>query len=163
MNRHITGTGTVRERERVVETPVVPPAPVVEQSVQHVDTVATDPYTERRLGAERAAQAVYLVFGVLEGLLAIRFVLKALAANPDAGFSSFIYGITSPFLAPFAGMFGTPAANNGSVFEIHTLIAIVVYALLAWLVAKLIWLALGDHRTGTYVSSRSVDVDREYR
>ena len=39
----------------------------------------------------------------------------------------------------------------------------VVYALLAWLVAKLLWLALGDNRTGTYVSTRSVDVDQHYR
>lgn len=158
MNRH--GTETEYVRERVVDAPVTP---LTEQSVQRVDTVATDPHTERRRGAERAAQAVYLVFGVLEALLAIRFILKALAANAEAGFSSFIYGITEPFLAPFAGMFGTPSAENGAVFEIHTLIAIVVYALLAWLVAKLLWLALGDNRSATYVSSHGVDVDHHYR
>ena len=46
-------------------------------------------------------QLVYLVFGLIEGLIAIRFVLKALGANPTAGFAEFIYGITGPLVAPF--------------------------------------------------------------
>jgi hypothetical protein len=132
------------------------PATAIEQT----DMVVTDPYAERRFGVARALQAVYLVFGVLEGLLVIRLLLKALGANPNAGFSSFIYNVTSPFLAPFAGMFGTPTARNGSVLEVHTIIAFIVYALLAWLVAKLIWLAFGETRTGVIASARDVDIDR---
>lgn len=113
--------------------------------VAHVETVAADPYDSRRATVDRVVQAVYLAFGVLEGLLAIRFILKLLGANPAAGFASFIYNMTAPFLSPFAGIFGTPQ-SNGSVLELHTLVAIVVYALVAWLIARVIWLALGDTR-----------------
>ena len=37
-----------------------------------------------------------------------RFVLKALAANPSAGFAEFIYGITNILVAPFAGLSEAP-------------------------------------------------------
>ncbi|MBI2759848.1 MAG: YggT family protein [Chloroflexi bacterium] len=151
-------TEEAETRRTVVDPPVT-----AGTSVDQTEVVTHDPYAERRMGADRIVQAVYLLFGIFEGLLAIRFVLKALGANPDAGFSSFVYGITGPFLAPFAGMFGTPAASNGAVLEIHTLIAFVVYALLAWLVGKLLWLALGEDRTAAVTHSRSVDIDRRVR
>ena len=48
----------------------------------------------KRMAAYRVMQLVYWVFGLIEGLIAIRFVLKALGANPAAGFAEFIYGIT---------------------------------------------------------------------
>jgi hypothetical protein len=54
-----------------------------------------------------------------------------IAANPDSGFSIFIYGITSPFVAPFDNLVGTPAFE-GMLFEATTLIAMAVYALLFW-------------------------------
>jgi len=90
--------------------------------------------------ADRIARMVYLVFGVLEALLVIRFILKLLAANPDAGFSSFIYSITQPFLVLFQGVF-PDAFTRGSVLEVSTLLAILVYALLAWGIASFVRLA----------------------
>jgi hypothetical protein len=78
---------------------------------------------------------------VLEILIGFRIFLKAIAANPQSGFASFVYGVTDPFLAPFAGLTSTPSAN-GAVLEISSLIAMVVYALLFWLaiyVIHLIW------------------------
>jgi hypothetical protein len=44
---------------------------------------------------------------------------------------SFIYGITSPFIAPFATLIGTPT-SNGMVLEVTTLIAMAIYALIFW-------------------------------
>jgi uncharacterized protein YggT (Ycf19 family) len=85
--------------------------------------------------ADRVVRIVYLVFGILEALLVIRFILKLLAANPDAGFSSFIYSITQPFLGLFQGVF-PDAFTRGSVLEVSTLLAIVVYALIAWGIAS---------------------------
>lgn len=150
-------------QERSVEEPVaerrVVGRPVGGPAVAQTDMVATDAYGERRAGAWRAVQAVYLVFAVIEGLIAIRFILKALGANPTAGFSSFMYNVTDPLLAPFAGMFGTPAASNGGVLEIHAIVGFVVYALLAWLVTKLVRLLLGETRTGIVTSARRVDYD----
>jgi uncharacterized protein YggT (Ycf19 family) len=87
--------------------------------------------------ADRVARIVYLVFGVLEALLVIRFILKLLAANPDAGFSNLIYSITQPFLVLFQGVF-PDAFTRGSVLEVSTLLAILVYALLAWAIASVV-------------------------
>ena len=77
-----------------------------------------------------------MIFGLIEGLILIRFILKALGANPSAGFAQFIYGITAPLVAPFYGLFGNPSAQ-GSVLELHSIVALIVYALLAWLILKL--------------------------
>lgn len=112
--------------------PVEPVQPVV--PVQPVDPDA--PVS----GADRARQAVYLIFGIIEVLIAIRVVLKLLAANPNAGFSSFIYGITGPLVGPFLGVFNTPSGNNGSVFELSSVLAIIVYMLLAYVIVRVIYI-----------------------
>ena len=78
----------------------------------------------------RGTQIVYYVLGVVEALLAFRFVLKLLAANPGAGFTSFIYGVTYIFATPFLAVFPSNYVS-GSVFEWTTLLAIAVY----WLIA----------------------------
>jgi len=127
-------------------------------AAEHVEAVATDPYAHRRGAAHKARQAIFLLFGIIEGLIAIRVVLRALGANPDAGFAAFVYGATAPFLAPFVGLFGTPQ-NNGSVLELHAIVAIVVYALLAWVLAKLAWLVLGETRSGVRTHTSRVDSD----
>ena len=96
---------------------------------------------------------MYLIFGVIEGLIAIRFVLKALGANSAAGFAEFIYGITAPLVAPFYGLFGSPAAQ-GSVLEIYALVALIVYALIAWLITKMVWIMVGETRSAITTRSR---------
>jgi YggT family protein len=129
-----------------------------EVAAEHVEAVATDPYARRRGTAYKVRQAIYFIFGIIEGLIAIRFVLRLLGANPGAGFADFVYGVTAPFLAPFVGLFGTPQ-YNGSVLELHSIVAIIVYALLAWVLAKLAWLLLGETRSGIRTSASRVDTD----
>ena len=77
---------------------------------------------------------------MLETLFAIRVILKLVAANGAAGFAEFITNVTTPFLAPFAGLMNNAATSNGSVLEVTTLIAMLVYALLAWGIVRLIWI-----------------------
>ena len=84
----------------------------------------------------RGTQIVWYVLGLLEALLAFRFVLKLLAANPNAGFSEFIYSVTYPFVAPFLNVFKI-AKVEGSVLEWTTLLAMFVYWLIAWAIIKL--------------------------
>jgi hypothetical protein len=78
----------------------------------------------------RGTQIVWYLLGLLEILLAFRFVLKLLGANPVAGFTSFIYGTTHVFTAPFLTVFRITQVA-GSIFEWTTLLAMLVY----WLVA----------------------------
>jgi len=78
----------------------------------------------------RGTQIVWYILGIVETLLAFRFVLKLLAANPNAGFSSFIYGVTYIFATPFLNVFRV-ARVEGSIVEWTTLLAMFVY----WIVA----------------------------
>ncbi len=91
----------------------------------------------------KATQIIWLVTGVLQALIGIRFLLRLLAANPEAGFAQLIYGITAVFLVPFTGLFEDPAAN-GSVLELSSLVAMLVYALFAWGVVRVIWVTFGE-------------------
>lgn len=85
----------------------------------------------------RGTQIVWYILGILEVLLAFRFVLKLLAANPSAGFSSFIYTISYPFTAPFLTVFRFSQVA-GNIFEWTTILAMLVYALIAWGIVKLL-------------------------
>lgn len=101
-------------------------------------SVVRDIGAERAQTLDRVTQVIWLLIGTLEFLLGLRAVLKLVAANPANPFASFIYGITDLFLWPFMGLTVTPAAN-GMVLEVPTLIAMAVYALLAWIMIRLIW------------------------
>ena len=99
-----------------------------------------DQTRKRQYNLARITQIIWLVTGVLESVFTIRILLKLMAANPAAGFATFIYNMTAVFLTPFFGLTATPSAN-GSILEIPTLIAMLVYALLAWGIVRVLWIA----------------------
>ncbi len=84
----------------------------------------------------RGTQVVWYVLGAIEILLAFRLALKLLAANPGAGFSSFVYNLSYPFILPFQSVFGVTRLE-GSAFEWTTLLAMFVYWVLAMAIVKL--------------------------
>jgi len=84
----------------------------------------------------RGTQIVWYLLGLMEVLLAFRFVLRLTGANPEAGFTSFIYGITYVFAAPFLNVFRITQIA-GSVFEWTTLLAMAVYGIVAFGLIKL--------------------------
>jgi len=84
----------------------------------------------------RGTQVAWYLLGLIEALLAFRFVLKILGANPNAGFSSFIYGVTYPLAAPFLSVFNISQVQ-GNIFEWTTLLAMLVYFLIGWAIVKL--------------------------
>lgn len=85
----------------------------------------------------RGTQIVWYILYIIEILLAFRFVLKLLAANPSAGFSAFIYGASYIFATPFLAVFHNTRVIAGSVFEWTTLLAMAVYWVLAVLIIRL--------------------------
>jgi hypothetical protein len=93
---------------------------------------------EQRIFSFKATQLIWLALGLLEGLIAMRVLLKLIGANADSLFASFIYGFSYLFLFPFEGLVGTPAAG-GAVLEISSIIAMLVYALLFWAVERIVW------------------------
>lgn len=86
----------------------------------------------------RGTQVVWYILGIVEILLAFRFILKLFGANPAAGFSSFIYGITYVFAQPFLAVFRSTQIVTGSIFEWTTLLAILVYWIIALGIIKLL-------------------------
>ena len=89
-------------------------------------------------------RVIYLVGGILLGLMAIRFLLSLLGANRGNGFADFIYGVTYPFVAPFFGLFNYDVQYGRSRFEFETLVAMVVYALIMVVLARLV--TIGSRR-----------------
>lgn len=87
-----------------------------------------------------AARVVWYIAGILIGILAIRFLLALLGANPANAFASFIYSISYPFVAPFFSLFSYNYRYGVSQFESYTLVAMAVYALIAYAIARLITL-----------------------
>lgn len=85
----------------------------------------------------RGTQIVWYILGIVEILLAFRFVLKLLGANAGAGFTSFVYGITYVFATPFLTVFRSSQIVTGSIFEWTTLLAMVVYWIIAIGIIKL--------------------------
>jgi hypothetical protein len=84
------------------------------------------------------ARIVYLISGIITTLLALRFILVLLGANPDNGFANFIYSLSQPLVAPFFGLFNYTANLGVARFEFETLIAIIVYSLLAWIIVRIL-------------------------
>lgn len=107
----------------------------VQQQTRKVNTeVAAD-------GKSTTTNLVWYVVGLIEVLLAFRFVLKLLGANPTSGFVDAIYTITGVLTAPFDNIFGVSKPDAGdvqSVFEPSILVAAAVYALIGWGIVKLI-------------------------
>ena len=68
----------------------------------------------------------------------IRVLLKALAANPVAGFVRFMYDVSAPLVAPFRGIVRDVTMGNGGLLEVWSVIAMVVYLLAAYLVARFV-------------------------
>jgi len=87
----------------------------------------------------RAVYIVYFVGGALILLLGVRVLLHVLGVNMDNGFASFINLLSGLFVAPFASLLENPSVG-AFVLEVTTGIAMIVYAILTWLVGQGIWL-----------------------
>jgi uncharacterized protein YggT (Ycf19 family) len=117
-------TGQVHEHRRVMSEDPAMPAESTSEVVS-----STNP-------GWRAVQLIYLVFGVIDGLLLIRMVLKLLGANPHTGFSNWLYSVTDVFLVPFKNLLPT-IGNAQSQLEMSLVIAVLVYALIGWAIGRL--------------------------
>jgi hypothetical protein len=93
--------------------------------------------------SETTERVIYYFFGLIEVLLAFRLILKVTGASTSSGFVSGIYGIAGIFSMPFDGIFRKGYAS-GLTFEPGTLVAIVVYALLAWGIVKMLQVFSGE-------------------
>ncbi|MCU0496578.1 MAG: YggT family protein [Anaerolineae bacterium] len=113
------------------------------------EQIIEDPSRARAHTLNRVGQLVYLLNGILIGLIAIRVVLKVVAANPTQPFARFVYGFTQPFTAIFEGLVQNPTFGNGTplnVLEFTSLFSIVVYLFVAWIIVRLIKIVFASSR-----------------
>jgi hypothetical protein len=107
--------------------------------ISAVRTSQSEPEREQRIFTFKATQLIWLLFGILEGLIAIRIGLMLIGANPNSPIVALIYGVTGLFLIPFTGLIASPTVGN-MVLELSSLFAMLIYALIAWAVERIVWL-----------------------
>ncbi len=83
----------------------------------------------------RTTRTIRFIFAVIEIVLALRFFLKLVGANPASPFGVFLYGITDPLAAPFESLLANPTIGSGEV-EFTTLLALVVYPVFGWILTR---------------------------
>ena len=84
-----------------------------------------------------AHRVVNTVFGIIGFMLTLRFVLILLGANAGAPFVAWVYSVTNGLVAPFSGAF--PSLNfGGFVLDLTTIFAMIGYAIISWLVLRLL-------------------------
>lgn len=146
-----------------VQTTTTTAAPADTMVAHNVRETVVDPAAEKSAAVDWVSRLVWFIGGLMAILLAIRFVLLAAGANESAGFAQLMYGLTDWMVAPFAGLFGNityPGAAGTAVLEWASLVGIVVYLLIAWLIVKVAQLLLGTNRTTSTVYS---ETDRDRR
>jgi uncharacterized protein YggT (Ycf19 family) len=85
-----------------------------------------------------ASRLVWFIAGILLTLLAFRFVFILLGANRANAFADFIYDVSHPFAAPFFGLFNYDTDYGVAKLELSTLVAMAVYALVAYAIVRLL-------------------------
>ncbi len=102
---------------------------------------------ERETPVNYAARVVWTILWIVQTVLALRFILKLIGANAAAGFTDLIYRASQPLVAPFTNVISNARADaSGGVFEWTTLIAMVIYWLLAWAIVRLFFLSTNNDR-----------------
>lgn len=120
---------------------------VVRETDEPVRTERTEVVADRGTapGSVVAARVVWYITGVIIAFLALRLILQLLGANEGNAFVDFVYGVSGFFAAPFFGMFSYEPSYGVSYFEVSTFVAILIYALIGWGLARLF--TLGSRRT----------------
>ncbi len=92
--------------------------------------------TRKSDGAVVAQRIVWYIAGFIITFLVLRIVLLLLGANEGNVLVDLVYAVGGFFALPFSGIFGEPTFGQ-AYFDTASLVAIVIYTLLAWGVARL--------------------------
>jgi hypothetical protein len=126
-----------------VDRTVVTQEPTVAGGQQTVRTDSRHVTGRGPEASERTRRIVVFVFGLIQVVIAARFVLLLLDAREANGLVSGILNISQLFVAPFDGILRTDSLHAaGSVFDITAVVALVGWTVLELIV---IW-AIGIFR-----------------
>jgi uncharacterized membrane protein YhdT len=139
---------------RIEERDVVGPGgQVLRQDVATAEFV--DNVEARQSRAAWVENLIYFIFGGIALLIALRVLLKAIGANPENAFTNLIYQLSHFFVAPFLTMVDPIELGTTAMFEIASVLAIIIYLILAWLLVRLMIILFNRPATGVS-ASRSV-------
>lgn len=114
---------------------------VTQASEREVEVVPT--HRQGRMGQiQRVHSIIWFITGAVLIVISFRFGLMLLGANADSSFAGFVYGLSFPMVAPFLALFNTQPVYGASVIETSTLVAFVVYPLIALGIARIISLTM---------------------
>jgi hypothetical protein len=121
------------------QAPTPAPAPI-SAPVERVSVTEVGSYNFR------AAAVVGFIIGVIDVLIAARFLGKLFGASAQSAFVNGIYQVSAPLVAPFTGIFGDTGSKTNT-FETASLVALVVYAVIGWGLVVLIRIITAPHGT----------------
>jgi hypothetical protein len=105
---------------------------------REVRTTQHESGQEQRFATFKVTQIIWLLLSLLEAAIAIRVVFKLIGVNAANPFAAFLYKVTGLFVAPFASLTGAPEAG-GMVLEISSILAMIVYLLVAWALERIVY------------------------
>ena len=141
-------TAGVEQRESVVTDGA---------GLEHRERTVRDVGAEHSLKLFKVGQLIWLAVGIIDGLIGLRVLLKLIGANPDNNFARFVYDAAGVFLAPFFGLVGSPSSGS-IVLEVPSLIAMLVYAGLGWVIVRVmlpLFIRTSTGSTSTYDRHRN--------
>lgn len=138
--------------QQVIREPVtVKESVIIREPAVVKEPIVTTPIRSGATNSQTHEYLVYYFFGALEILLVFRLLLKIAGAGLNSWFVSIIYALSSIFIRPFEGIFRRVTAQGvetTSVFEPATIVALMVYAVLAFGIVKLIRISSGEEQVG---------------
>jgi hypothetical protein len=89
----------------------------------------------------RIANIVWLITFFILAIITLRVVLLLINANEENPFVQWVYNTSAFFVRPFMGITEDPTFNN-VVFEVNSLIAILIYILIIYGILQLVRVVL---------------------
>lgn len=121
-------------------------AEIVRETVTTRDEGSRAPDRPEASGTQTVNRLIYFLFGALEILLVFRLLFKLAGASYGSYFVNFIYSLSGIFVTPFFGIFRSATATGvetTAVLEPATIVAILVYAVIAWGIMSLVRILSG--------------------
>ncbi|GAC1390032.1 MAG: hypothetical protein NVS4B11_03000 [Ktedonobacteraceae bacterium] len=112
------------------------PSPMLETMPEEEAAVRQEEARTVRYAIGKLNDFIQWFVAVLEVLLAIRFLLMLIGADPNNLFAGFLYALTTIVLVPFQSIVHTPSLRTNQAFEWSTLIAMAIYWLLFWAIRR---------------------------
>ncbi len=95
-------------------------------------------HKERMYTARVVLALIDFIFGLIEAIIGLRIFLELFGANPYTPFVTWLYEISRTLLYPFQGIFPSPVLKGGVVLDMSAIVALFIYAFLAYLLSELI-------------------------